>query len=146
MADIKLRYDDINKRYDLVLTAGEPALDEGVVQTGIIAAVLTWARAREGDPLPGFDGDRKGHWADPYDPRGRKGSRCWLLAGRIITPRTLEDARDYLEEALDSLKPTWISGHTVTVWRCGATTIAAKAVLTLPDGRQTSVEFDSLNG
>lgn len=146
MADLKIRFDAVNKRYDLMLDGGAPALDEGVVRTAAIAAVLSWGRALEGDPLPGNDNDLKGHWADPYDPRGRKGSRCWLLHGRIITARTLEDAKSYMEEALDSLKPTWISAHSVTVWRVGHTTIAAIARLTLPDGRETSVEFDSLTG
>lgn len=147
MADLKLRWSEDDKRYVLMLDdSGEPATDDGVVRTAVIAAVLTWARAREGDPLPGFDGDRKGHWADPYDSRGRKGSRAWLLAGRIITPRTLADAKRYLQEALDPLIPDWIRSHDVTVWRSGTTAIAAKVVCVLPDGREKTVEIDTITG
>lgn len=143
MADLKLRWSDADRRYVLVLDDnGEPALDDGVAHTAAIAAVGTWARAKEGDALPGFDGDRKGHWADPYDPRGRKGTRAWLLAGRILNARTLEDAKIYLEEALDPLIPAWISSHTVTVWRSSATTAAGRARLVLPDGHEDSVDID----
>ncbi|EPY01373.1 phage GP46 family protein [Magnetospirillum fulvum] len=145
MADLKVRWDDDARRYDLVHDDDDqPALDDGVVHTAVIAAVLSWGRAREGDPLPGFDGDRKGHWADPYDPRGRKGSLCWLLTGRIITPRTLADAQSYLDQALATLVPDWIASYQVRVWRRGITTIAAVADLILPDGREMSVDFDSL--
>lgn len=147
MADLKMRWSADERRYVLVLDeSGEPELDHGVVRTAVTAALLTWARAHEGDPLPGFDGDRKGHWADPYDPRGRKGSRAWLLAGRIITERTLQDARIYLQEALDSLIPAWIAAHSVTVWRSGIRTIAAKVVCKLPDGREEAVEIDNITG
>lgn len=143
MADIKLRWSDADKRYIVVADdSGQPMMDEGVAQTAAIAAIGTWARAREGDPLPGFEGDRKGHWADPYDPRGRKGCRVWLLTGRILNDRTLEDAKAYLEEGLDGLIPDWITGHEVEVWRSGATGAAGRARLFLPDGREETVDID----
>lgn len=143
MADLKLRWSAEDRRYVLCLAAsGEPELDDGVAQTAAIAAVATWARAKEGDVLPGFSGDVKGHWADYLDPRGRKGCRAWLLAGRILNQRTLDDAKAYIEEALDGLIPDWISGYQVLVWRAGAATGAARAILILPDGRQDSVDIE----
>ena len=150
MAGIKLAWDEASQRYDLA-TGDDGRLAEDVgLKTAVIAAVLTWARAREGDQLPGFaDGplgpDRKGHWADPYAPGGRKGSRVWLLNGRIITVRAVADAKGYLEEAL---KPYVVNGLVkdiqVSAWRSDVTRISARAVILYLDGSSETVEFERL--
>lgn len=147
MADLKLGYDPLADRYDLVLDeAGLPALEIGL-RTAAIAAVLSWAHAREGDPLPGFDGDRKGHWADPWAPGGRKGSLIWLLFGRIVTPRTVADAKRYLEQGLRPLLDKGLVREIVAdAWRSGVTRISGHAVLVHLDGTREVVEFENLTG
>jgi len=144
MADLKKAWDADNNRYDLVLDDDlSLALDAGAVKTAVINAILSWGRADESDPLPGFDGDLKGHWGDAYATRAR-GSLVWLLTGRIVTEQTLADAKAYLEAAVAGLiADGWLAEARAVVWRGEApTTIAARLHLKLPDGRETSVEID----
>ncbi|MBE0530405.1 MAG: phage GP46 family protein [Rhodospirillales bacterium] len=145
MTDLKLAYDAAAQRYDLAFdAAGQPAVEIGL-KTAAIAAVLSWGRAREGDPLPGFDGDRKGHWADPWADGGRKGSRIWLLNGRIVTQRTIADAKAYLEEALmPMVAKGLLRGVVVSTWRSAPTRIAGSAILVHLDGATETVEFEDL--
>lgn len=148
--DLKLGWDAANRRYDLALDdAGQPAPEAGY-KTAAIAAVLSWGRAREGDPLPGFadqDGwvDRKGHWADPWSADGRKGSRLWLLAGRVLTGRTVADAQAYLEEALAAFVTRGLVREIhAFAQRTGPTRISGRAVLIHLDGARETVEFEDL--
>lgn len=147
MADIKLRYDAALRCYDLARSAdGDLVLDEGP-RTAAVYAALSWARAKSGDPLPGFTGDLKGHWADRWDSRGRKGSRCWLLNGRLVNDRSLADAKAYLAEALASLvSDGWVTVLDIAVWRQGTTGIAAAVRMPLADGKETTVEFETITG
>ncbi|MBF0325979.1 MAG: phage GP46 family protein [Alphaproteobacteria bacterium] len=144
MADLKLVFDRAAGRYDLALDpSGQPVPEEGL-KSAVIAAVLSWGRAREGDPLPGDGVDRKGHWADPWVGR-TKGSRVWLLAGRIITDRTVADAQTYLQEALDPFVVRGeVSSATARAWRSGTTRISGQAILVHFDDSRTVVEFEDL--
>lgn len=147
MADFKLRYDELRGQYDLVCADdGGLALDEGP-ESRVINAVLTWARALEGDPLPGFSGDVKGHWADAWDPRKRKGSRCWLLNGRIINDRAITDAKGYLLESLQQLVDDGtVASDDVSISRLGKTGLGALVTLTLDAGLTKQVVINSLMG
>lgn len=67
----------------------------------IMVSLLTDREALVSDRIPDGTDDRRGWWADAFDPEGgRIGSRLWLLMGQPVRNTTADDARAYADEAL----------------------------------------------
>lgn len=99
--DIALVYDPEAKAFDLAITDGDLATDEGL-ETAVILSLYTDRRALPEDELPDGNADRRGWWCDAYSDRPH-GSRLWLLGREKELDRVLRRAEEYAREAL-----TWL--------------------------------------
>jgi phage gp46-like protein len=97
MTDIRLELEE-GGGADIVIGPDEDiVLDEGLT-TPLLVSLFSDARAQDDDELPTPSEDRRGWWPD--NPDNRFGSRLWLLEGAKITQDLLNDARQWVEEAL----------------------------------------------
>lgn len=87
---------------DLTLDDDDVAEDEGL-RTAVLLSLFVDRRADDGDPLPGEDDDRRGHFGDEFlpDPDDKQGSRLWLLGRSKITNELRTRAELYIREALE---------------------------------------------
>jgi phage gp46-like protein len=101
---IALVYDNDAQLADLVRDGGNIQTDE-TLETAVLISLFTRRRARNDDELPEPLSHREGWWADPYaDVEGDLvGSRLWLLRRSKTTTDTLNQAKNYCEEALQWL-------------------------------------------
>ena len=83
----------VDGSHDLVRLAGG-SMEAASLVDAVLVSLLSWRRAREGDPVPA-GAPREGWWAD-----AEFGSRLWLLASAKATPQTVRLAQDYASEAL----------------------------------------------
>lgn len=144
--DIRTRFIDMEQGADLALEQFALATDDGL-ETAVILSLFSDARARDDDALPLGQTDRRGWWADryPVEAGDRFGSRLWLLRASKQLQQSLNDARQYAEEAL-----TWLvedgAARKVEV----ETFIARDEVMGLivrihrPDGSTTPIRFETL--
>lgn len=105
--DLRMAYDPVTLQADLVFADGglETADD---LETAVMLALFSDARAKPDDTVPGDPADRRGWWGDALPPvvLGRElvgdrfGSRLWLLERALQIPATLVLARQYAREAL----------------------------------------------
>lgn len=113
MTDLALVWDADAMAADLLLGSGRLATDDGM-RTAILISLFTDARAADDETLPEAGGDRRGWWGDAYARElrpdagtardvNRIGSLLWLLSRSKITGRTLTQAKQACEEALDWL-------------------------------------------
>lgn len=101
MSDIALEWDPAQAAADLVIEANDLKTDAGI-RTAVLLSVFLDRRAEEGDVLPEGQTDRRGWWADEFNP-DRIGSRLWLLERSKETPDVLARAVQYTREALQWL-------------------------------------------
>jgi len=109
--DIALRYDAMARLFDLALSGGDLATDEGL-ETAMILSLFTDRRALEADPLPAGSSDRRGYWADAYSDR-LQGSRLWLLSREKELDEVLRRAEEYADEALVWLTEDGVASEVV---------------------------------
>lgn len=83
-----------------VLTGASDVTRDSGLETAVLIAVFTNARADDGDEVPpGTDG-RGGFFGEEI--LGEKfGSKLWLLYRSNLTNETLTRAKEYIEDALD---------------------------------------------
>jgi len=101
MTDLLLRAPANFSRLDLVLEAGDLAIDE-TLRTPALCSLFTDALALEEDGLPDDGGDRRGWWAEALltgEAAEVWGSRLWLLERSTLTNARLGDAEVYAREA-----------------------------------------------
>jgi len=99
--DIAIKYNPDRRAYDLTVTGGDLATDEGL-ETAVLLSLFTDRRAGEADEIPDGTDNRRGWWADAYNSR-RHGSRLWLLSREKELESVLRRAKTYAEEALSWL-------------------------------------------
>lgn len=107
MADLRIAFDPETLQADLVFADATLATADDL-ETAVMVALFTDARARDDDDVPGDPADRRGWWGDalPMTIMGRDltgdrfGSRLWLLERAKQIPETLVLARQYAREAL----------------------------------------------
>lgn len=101
MTDLKMSWDAETATGDVVMQAGDLAMDGGL-STAVLISLFSDRRAEPDDRLPDAGGDRRGWWGDlgAARPAGRLGSRLWLLEREKRTPAVVARAREYAEEAL----------------------------------------------
>lgn len=99
MSDLRLRWDNIQGRADIVLLPDGTLDVSADLETMVIVSLFTDRRAEPNDRLPGGQTDPRGYWGDLFGaPRDRIGSRLWLLTK--ATDQTPLLARGYCLEAL----------------------------------------------
>lgn len=97
---MKLAYDNVKQRGDLVRTAGLNLETDDGLETAVITSLFSDARAREGDGVDPLQ-DQGGWWGEIYlTPAGPHGSRLYLLKRGKMTNDTLLIAGTYAKEAL----------------------------------------------
>lgn len=101
---IKLRYSNDTQRGELVMNADAGIATDGGIETAIQNLLFSDRQAEPGDAIPDGSNDRRGWWADAFDPDGRKhGSRLWLVRGEKALPGIRRRVKTYVLEALQPL-------------------------------------------
>lgn len=96
--DVALIYDPNAKAFDLAISGGDLAGDDGL-ETAVLLSLYTDRRALAEDVLPDDGTDRRGWWCDAYSDR-LIGSRLWLLSREKDLESVLRRAEEYASEAL----------------------------------------------
>lgn len=146
MTDIRTVFIDFEHGADWLLEGFLLADDDGLV-TATILSLFTDARANDDDVLPLGQTDRRGWWGDsfPVVAGDRDGSRLWLLRASKQLQQSLNDAKEYAEEAL-----AWFVKDRVARRVEVETFIARHEVMGMlvriyrPDGSVTPIRFDIL--
>jgi phage gp46-like protein len=101
MSDIRTVFIDMASGADYALLDFALDTDDGL-ETAVVLSLFTDARANDDDQLPAGQTDRRGWWGDAYAPveGDRIGSRLWLLRRSKQLQSSLNEAREYAEEAL----------------------------------------------
>ena len=99
MGDFALIWDGSSA--DMGLEDDDVAEDNGL-RTAVLKSLFLDRRAEEGDVIPDGTDNRRGNWADEFnpDPDDLEGSRLWLLERVKVTPAIQPRAELYGREAL----------------------------------------------
>lgn len=144
--DIRTIFIDMEHGADLALQQFALATDDGL-ETAVVLSLFSDARAHDDDALPIGQTDRRGWWADAYpiEAGDRFGSRLWLLRASKQLQQSLNDARQYAEEAL-----AWLVKDGVAKKVEVETFIVRDEVMGMivrihrPDGTVTPIRFETL--
>ncbi len=142
--DIRTVFIDMDRCADMAIVDFALAGDGGI-DTAVILSLFTDARANDSDVLPLGQTDRRGWWGDafPVSAGDRIGSRLWLLHASKQLQQSLNEAKQYAEEAL-----AWLVSDGVAKDVSVATFIARDEVMgmnvriTRPDGRAIPLRFE----
>lgn len=145
MTDLATIFIDMNNRADLALDAYELATDDGL-DTAVLLSLFTDARARDDDVLPPGQTDRRGWWGDDYSEAvDNFGSRLWLLQAAKQLQASLNQAREYAEEALAWLVDDGIAAKVeVETWIVRDEVMGMRVRIHRPDGTTSARRYDIL--
>lgn len=110
----------------------------------VVISLFTWRLADGSDQLD--DDERHGWWGDsfPDEADDRIGSKLWLLRRRTLTQRTVIDAINYANKALQWLvADEVVESVIVTAEREGTQRLNMKVVLTV-DGSAHAIDFTDI--
>lgn len=146
MTDLRTIFIDMDHGADLALEQFALATDDGL-ETAVILSLFTDARAFADDVLPLGQTDRRGWWADSLAPKAgdRFGSRLWLLRASKQLQESLNEAKQYSEEAL-----AWLVEDGVARQVEVETFILRDEIMGMivriyrPDGSTTPIRFETL--
>ncbi|WP_374342560.1 phage GP46 family protein [Azonexus sp.] len=144
--DLRTVFIDMDRGADMALELFALATDDGL-ETAVILSLFSDARADDGDVLPLGQTDRRGWWGDafPVAPGDRFGSRLWLLRASKQLQQSLNEAKQYAEEAL-----AWMIKDGVARQVQVETFIPRNEVMGMivriyrPDGSVTPIRFETL--
>ncbi|MFM0135104.1 phage GP46 family protein [Caballeronia grimmiae] len=140
MSDITIVWDVANGRGDWQQLG--PDLRTGNdLQTAVLLSLFTDRVANSDDVIPDGTGDPRGWWGD-VDDETPIGSRLWLLDRSKQTQEVLNNARDYITEALQWLVDDGVvaSMDVQTEWTRD-TFLGAQIVLYQPAGPGVVLTF-----
>ncbi len=96
--DISISYNNTLGEYDVKYEHGDIQTDR-TMTTALLMSIFTDRRANDDDELPN-EGDKGGWWGDLLEEDDtKKGSRLWLLKGRI-DQQALNQAKEYIKESI----------------------------------------------
>ena len=140
--DITIVWDPVNFRGDWSVANGGLVTGNDL-QTAVLVSLFTWRVLPPGSPAPDNTGDRRGWWADSYNPNPI-GSRLWTLfrAKKADAVATLQLAQDICLEALQWLLDDNIAASLVvdTQW-LDPTQLGIRVRITKPDGTTQVFNF-----
>lgn len=99
---VKMILDNTTQLGDIVRGGDNIDLDDGL-DAAVLISLFTHRRAASTDDLPDGPGsDRQGWWGDTYSRNDghQIGSRLWLLNRATLSDDTVNQAKSYIEEAL----------------------------------------------
>lgn len=140
MSDISVIWDVDNSRGDWEFIA--PVLVTGNdLQTAVLVSIFTDRVANPDDVIPDGTNDPRGWWGDIGEDKPI-GSRLWLLDRSKQTQEVLNNARDYILEALQWLIDDGViaSMDVQTQW-VRDTFLGAQISLYQPTGSQISMTY-----
>lgn len=140
MSDISVIWDVDNSRGDWQFIA--PALVTGNdLQSAVLVSLFTDRQANQDDLIPDGTGDPRGWWGDIGEGKPI-GSRLWLLDRSKQTQEVLNNARDYIVEALQWLVDDGVvaSIDVQTEWTRD-TFLGAQIILYQPTGPQIPLTY-----
>jgi phage gp46-like protein len=140
MSDISVIWDVDNSRGDWMFIA--PALVTGDdLQSAVLVSIFTDRQANIDDVIPDGTGDPRGWWGDIGEDKPI-GSRLWLLDRSKQTQEVLNNARDYIIEALQWLVDDGVvaSIDVQTEWTRD-TFLGAQIILYQPTGPQIPLTY-----
>ena len=146
MTDLRTVFIDLDHVADLALDQFALAADDGL-ETAVILSLFSDARARDDDALPLGQTDRRGWWADAYPAADgdRFGSRLWLLRASKQLQQSLNEARDYAEEALAWLVEDGAASKVEVETFIPRDEVMGMIVrIYRPDGSLTPIRFETL--
>ncbi len=141
--DIAIAWDVRNGRGDWYVQGGGLAIDEGGLTSAVLVSLFTDGRAPDDVTLLDGSGDRRGWWADTYQP-SNIGSLLWLLARAKKTSDTslLRRAENYCQAALQWLLDDGVAKTITSIARwITATAMGIKIVITKPSGGTVSFDY-----
>lgn len=146
MTEIRTVFIDMKQVADLALEQFALATDDGL-ETAVILSLFSDARALDDDTLPLGQTDRRGWWADAYPPidGDRFGSRLWLLRASKQLQASLNEAKQYAEEALAWLVTDGAARKVEVETFIPRDEIMGMIVrIYRPDGTTTPIRFETL--
>jgi phage gp46-like protein len=140
MPDISIVWDAANSRGDWQ-QLGPDLLTGNDLQTAVLLSLFTDRAANADDVIPDGTGDPRGWWGD-LDEDSPIGSRLWLLDRSKQTQEVLNNARDYIVEALQWLVDDGVvaSMDVQTEWTRD-TFLGAQITLYQPAGPSVSLTY-----
>jgi phage gp46-like protein len=134
--DIRTFFIDSNHGIGWTMDGNDLATDPGLT-TAVVISLFTDAPARDDDPLPPGQTDRRGWWGDawPVTAGDSLGSRLWLLRASKQLPQVLNQARRYAEEALAWLLEDGVARRVeVAAWIVRFEVMGLSVKIHRPDG------------
>ncbi|SAL25785.1 tail protein [Caballeronia turbans] len=140
MSDISIVWDAANSRGDWQ-QLGPDLLTGNDLQTAVLLSLFTDRAANADDVIPDGTDDARGWWGD-LDEDSPIGSRLWLLDRSKQTQEVLNNARDYIVEALQWLVDDGVvaSMDVQTEWTRD-TLLGAQITLYQPAGPSVSLTY-----
>lgn len=141
--DLKIKLMPDTNEFDIDIFHWELESDDGL-NTAILRSLFENARVTV-DELNAGETDRAGFWGDTVDnpDADANGSKLWLLDRGKTTDETLEQAREYCEEALQWLIDDSIAESvTVTTDFYDKFTLAIQIEIQRPGVDRKSSKFD----
>jgi len=133
--DIEVTWDTANFRGDWIIGANDIGVETGGIEAAVLVSLFTDRVASDDyTPPPGESFDRRGWWADTYEP-SPIGSRLWQLNRSKKTDNNglLLKARDYAREALQWLVDDGVvASINVETWWLQPTALALRVTLVEP--------------
>lgn len=101
--EVKIRYDTDLREGDIHFIDGDFEQELGL-ESAILISIFTDKRASTDDDLDDAE-DRRGWWGDQVSgiEEDEIGSKVWLLERAKTTTKTLNELKDYIQEALEWL-------------------------------------------
>jgi phage gp46-like protein len=143
MGDFKLIQDDQTQEFDLEFD-GDFVVEDGL-RTAVIISLFSHRRVTA-DELPPGETDKRGWWGDTFNtnPNDRTGSKLWLLARTKETQETLNQAKEFTQQALQWMITEGLAS-TVEVETSffDRGKMLIEIAITRPSGERENFRFDS---
>lgn len=140
MTDISLVWDTATSRGDWQYVAPSLVTGNDLIST-VLISLFTDRIANPDDVIPDGSGDPRGWWGDIGDDVPI-GSRLWLLERSKQTQEVLNNAYDYIVEALQWLVDDGVvSGFNVTTEWTRDSFLGAQVVFFQPSGPNHTMSF-----
>lgn len=141
MPDIAIAWDTQNSRGDWTLVNGDLATGADL-EAAVMVSIFS---DRDAGPDYSVSEDRRGWWADAYEPQPI-GSRIWTLERSKKTDAVLAMAKGYAAEALGWLVTDGLAASVDVVTEWQGTRLAIGITITEPDGKKILLNYGAVWG